>query len=88
MTVIVLIAVAPGSRGHLTRWMVEVDAEVFVGKPSRRALILWPSGRISDNSRIAEPAMGSRIRGVLGEGDAREGIIGVAGLGSWLRRSR
>ncbi|MGW0179434.1 type I-E CRISPR-associated endoribonuclease Cas2, partial [Nocardia sp. NPDC003345] len=28
MTVIVLIAVAPGLRGHLTRWMIEVNAGV------------------------------------------------------------
>ncbi|WP_283133416.1 type I-E CRISPR-associated endoribonuclease Cas2e [Rhizohabitans arisaemae] len=36
MTVIVLIAAPEGLRGHLTRWMVEVDAGVFVGKPSKR----------------------------------------------------
>lgn len=36
MTVIVLIAAPEGLRGHLTRWMVEVNAGVFVGNPSRR----------------------------------------------------
>ncbi|MBM6404829.1 type I-E CRISPR-associated endoribonuclease Cas2 [Phycicoccus sp. CSK15P-2] len=36
MTVVVLVAVAPGLRGHLTRWMVEVQAGVFVGSPGRR----------------------------------------------------
>jgi CRISPR-associated protein Cas2 len=36
VTVIVLIAVAEGLRGHLTRWMVEVAAGVFVGNPSSR----------------------------------------------------
>lgn len=36
MTVVVLIAAPEGLRGHLTRWMVEVDAGVFVGNPSKR----------------------------------------------------
>lgn len=36
MTVIVLIAAPEGLRGHLTRWMVEVAAGVFVGTPSAR----------------------------------------------------
>lgn len=36
MTVVVLIAVSEGLRGHLTRWMVEVAAGVFVGTPSAR----------------------------------------------------
>ncbi len=36
MTVIVLVAAPPGLRGHLTRWMVEVQAGVFVGNPGRR----------------------------------------------------
>lgn len=36
MTVIVLIAAPGGLRGHLTRWMVEVSAGVFVGNPGRR----------------------------------------------------
>lgn len=36
MTVIVLIAAPDGLRGHLSRWMVEVSAGVFVGNLSRR----------------------------------------------------
>jgi CRISPR-associated protein Cas2 len=36
VTIVVLIAVADGLRGHLTRWMIEVAAGVFVGNPSRR----------------------------------------------------
>lgn len=32
MTVIILIAAPEGLRGHLTRWLVEVSAGVFVGK--------------------------------------------------------
>ena len=42
MTVIVLIAVSDGLRGHLTRWMVEVSAGVFVGNLNPRIRdILW-----------------------------------------------
>ncbi len=36
MTVVVLVAAPEGLRGHLTRWMVEVAAGVFVGRPSSR----------------------------------------------------
>ncbi|MET8796628.1 type I-E CRISPR-associated endoribonuclease Cas2e [Nocardia sp. NPDC004568] len=60
MTVIVLIAVAPGLRGHLTRWMVEVNAGVFVGRPSRRVRErLWEllADRVRDGQAVMiEPA--------------------------------
>ncbi|PRY60959.1 type I-E CRISPR-associated endoribonuclease Cas2e [Glycomyces artemisiae] len=36
MTVIVLTACPAGLRGHLTQWMQEIAAGVFVGKLSRR----------------------------------------------------
>lgn len=36
MIVVVLVAAPPGLRGHLTRWMVEVQAGVFVGNPPLR----------------------------------------------------
>lgn len=36
MLVVVLVAAPPGLRGHLTRWMVEVQAGVFVGNPPTR----------------------------------------------------
>lgn len=36
MIVVVLVAAPPGLRGHLTRWMVEVQAGTFVGNPPRR----------------------------------------------------
>lgn len=35
-TVVILVAAPEGLRGHLTRWLVEVHAGVFVGTPSRR----------------------------------------------------
>lgn len=60
MTVIVLIAAPEGLRGHLTRWMVEVHAGVFVGNPSRRVRDnLWRllSDRIGDGQAVlVEPA--------------------------------
>ena len=60
MTVVVLIAAPEGLRGHLTRWMVEVNAGVFVGNPSRRIRDrLWHllATRIGDGQAIlVEPA--------------------------------
>lgn len=60
MTVIVLIAVAEGLRGHLTRWMIEVAAGVFVGNPSTRVRDrLWAllAIRVGDGQAImVEPA--------------------------------
>lgn len=60
MTVIVLVAAPPGLRGHLTRWMVEVHAGVFVGTvPKRVRDRLWNviSERIRDGQAVlVEPA--------------------------------
>ncbi|GGO98575.1 type I-E CRISPR-associated endoribonuclease Cas2e [Wenjunlia tyrosinilytica] len=60
MTVIVLIAAPEGLRGHLTRWMVEVNAGVFVGNPGRRIRDrLWEliATRIGDGQAVlVEPA--------------------------------
>jgi CRISPR-associated protein Cas2 len=60
MTVIVLIAAPEGLRGHLTRWMVEVNAGVYVGNLSRRVRDrLWEllATRISDGQAVmVEPA--------------------------------
>ena len=60
MTVIVLIAAPEGLRGHLTRWMVEVNAGVFVGNPNRRIRDrLWTllADRIGDGQVVmVEPA--------------------------------
>lgn len=36
MTVLIARAVSPGVRGELSRWMLEVDAGVFVGQLSAR----------------------------------------------------
>ena len=60
MTVVVLIAAQEGLRGHLTRWMVEVAAGVFVGSPSARVRDrVWAllADRIGDGQAImVEPA--------------------------------
>lgn len=60
MTVIVFIAAPEGLRGHLTRWMIEVQAGVFVGSPSRRIRDrLWSllADRIGDGQAVlVEPA--------------------------------
>ena len=60
MSVVVLIAAPEGLRGHLTRWMVEVNAGVFVGNPSRRVRDgLWEtlSSRIGPGQAVmVEPA--------------------------------
>ena len=42
MIVLVLSACPPGLRGHLTRWLTEVSAGVFVGTVSTRVRdLLW-----------------------------------------------
>jgi CRISPR-associated protein Cas2 len=60
VTVVVLIAAPEGLRGHLTRWMVEVDAGVFVGRLSARVRSrLWMllADRIEDGQAVmVEPA--------------------------------
>lgn len=59
-TVVVLVAAPDGLRGHLTRWMVEVNAGVFVGNPTRRIRDrLWAllAERIGDGQLVmVEPA--------------------------------
>lgn len=60
MTVIILIAVPEGLRGHLTRWMVEVAAGMFVGNPSARVRDgVWETivERVGDGQAVMiEPA--------------------------------
>lgn len=42
MTVIVLTAVPPGLRGHLTRWLLEISPGVYVGHVSARVReLIW-----------------------------------------------
>ncbi len=37
MIILILIAAPPGLRGHVTRWLVEVAAGIFVGRLTRPA---------------------------------------------------
>lgn len=42
MTVLLLTAVPPGLRGHLTRWLLEISPGVFVGYVSARVRdLMW-----------------------------------------------
>jgi CRISPR-associated protein Cas2 len=42
MTVIVLTAVPPGLRGHLTRWLLEISPGVYIGFVSARVReLIW-----------------------------------------------
>ncbi|SNC73481.1 CRISPR-associated protein Cas2 [Kytococcus aerolatus] len=42
MVVLVLTAVPPGLRGHLTRWLLEISPGVFVGQVSTRVReLMW-----------------------------------------------
>lgn len=42
MTVVVLTAVPPGLRGHLTRWLLEISPGVYVGQvPARVRDLMW-----------------------------------------------
>ncbi|WP_080627869.1 type I-E CRISPR-associated endoribonuclease Cas2e [Mycobacterium canetti] len=42
LTVVVLTAVPPGLRGHLTRWLLEISPGVFVGHISARVReLMW-----------------------------------------------
>lgn len=42
MTVVILTAVPPGLRGHLTRWLLEISPGVFIGQISTRVReLMW-----------------------------------------------
>lgn len=92
MTVVVLIAAPEGLRGHLTRWMVEVAAGVFVGVVSARVRDrLWDTlaDRVGDGQAImVEPAKNEQRWAVRTAGPDRwypvdyEGVI----LSARLRR--
>lgn len=48
MTVLVLTAVAPGLRGLLTRWLMEIQPGVFVGRVSRRVRErIWAAAEVN-----------------------------------------
>ena len=92
MTVVILIAAPEGLRGHLTRWMVEVAAGVFVGSVSARVRdYLWDvlSARVGPGQAVmVEPARNEQHWAVRTAGEDRwypvdyEGVI----LSARLRR--
>lgn len=84
MTVIVLIAAPEGLRGHLTRWMVEVSAGVFVGRPSARVRDrVWETlaERIGDGQAVMiEPAQNEQRWSVRTAGTDRWYPVDYDGL--------
>lgn len=84
MTVVVLIAAQEGLRGHLTRWMVEVAAGVFVGSPSARVRDrVWAllADRIGDGQAImVEPARNEQRWAVRTAGRDRWNPVDYDGL--------
>lgn len=55
MVVLVLIAVAPGLRGHVTRWLVELAPGVYAGTLSARVRSrLWTTieDRVQDGQAV------------------------------------
>ncbi|HSV64877.1 MAG TPA: type I-E CRISPR-associated endoribonuclease Cas2e [Mycobacteriales bacterium] len=84
MTVVILIAAPEGLRGHLTRWMIEVAAGVFVGNPSARVRDrLWPvlADRIRDGQAIMiEPAQNEQRWSVRTAGKDRWYPVDFDGL--------
>lgn len=92
MTVIVLIAAPEGLRGHLTRWMVEVNAGVFVGNPNRRIRDrLWTllADRIGDGQAVmVEPATNEQGWAVRTAGKDRWRPVDYDGLILSARRRR
>ncbi len=92
MTVVVLVAAAPGLRGHLTRWMVEMAPGVFVGSPSRRVRDgLWSTiaDRIGDAQAVMiEPARNEQGWAVRTAGRDRWRPVDFDGLILSARPSR
>jgi len=84
MTVVVLIAVPEGLRGHLTRWMVEVAAGGFVGRVSARVRdSIWEvlSTRVGSGQAVMiEPADNEQRWAVRTAGEDRWYPVDYDGL--------
>lgn len=84
MVVVVLVAAPEGLRGHLTRWMVEVQAGVFVGQPSRRVrdrFWLTVAERIGDGQAVmVEPSSNEQGWTVRTAGRERWSPVSFDGL--------
>jgi CRISPR-associated protein Cas2 len=92
LTVVVLIAAPEGLRGHLTRWLIEVAAGVFVGNPSARVRDrLWPvlEQRISGGQAfMIEPASNEQGWTVRTAGHDRGYPVDYDGLILFARNRR
>jgi len=92
MTVVVLVAAPEGLRGHLTRWMIEIQAGVFVGNPSQRVrdrfwVIL--ADRVRDGQAIMiEPAQNEQGWAVRTAGRDRWQPVDYDGLMLTARERR
>lgn len=88
----ILIAVAEGLRGHLTRWMFEVAAGVFVGQLSGRVRDrLWVtlSDRVDDGQVVMiEPAANEQGWAVRAAGRDRWSSVDYDGLMLFARERR
>lgn len=76
MNVLVLVDAHPGLRGHVTRWMVEVQAGVFVGSSPRRVRDrLW---------RLIADRIGDGYAVLIEPSDAEQGwSVRTAGTERW-----
>jgi CRISPR-associated protein Cas2 len=62
VTIVILTAVPPGLRGHLTRWLLEISPGVFVGHVSARVReLMWE--RIAEFVDDGRALMVHSIRG-------------------------
>lgn len=65
MVVLVLTACPSGLRGHLTRWLLEISAGVFVGRVSARVRgLMWE--RVVELSKDGRAIMVYSVRGEQG----------------------
>lgn len=65
MVVLVLTACPAGLRGHLTRWLMEISAGVFVGKVTPRVrLLMWQ--RVQELAKDGRALMVYSVRGEQG----------------------
>lgn len=61
MTILILTAVPPGLRGHLTRWLLEISPGVFIGHISTRVRdLLWQ--RTIEHKRVGRAVMAHTAR--------------------------
>ena len=92
MVVVVLVAAPSALRAHLTRWMVEVQAGVFVGHPPQRVRdAFWRTlvERVGDGQAVMiEPARNEQGWSVRTAGRDRWSPVDFDGLTLVARQRR